>query len=176
MPKKKPTSEEICPICGGIIWGKGQKVLLEGAKITVCQNCAQYGKKIASTPQTKLPKNYGQSKTIFKLKPQSRGSPPPDEISIEIVPDFAKKIHHARMKKNLSQDKLAHQIQEKVSLIRRIEAGKIEPPLKVAEKLENVLGIKLMRETKEMPVDYRKFLKKSKGTSLGDIAFIKKKK
>ncbi|GAJ04991.1 unnamed protein product, partial [marine sediment metagenome] len=32
-----------CPICGGKIWGKGQKVLIEEAKITVCQSCAQYG-------------------------------------------------------------------------------------------------------------------------------------
>ena len=35
-----------CPVCGGKIWGRGQKVLLEGAKITVCQSCAQHGKKI----------------------------------------------------------------------------------------------------------------------------------
>ncbi len=38
--------EKECPICGGKIWGRGQKVLIEGAKITVCQSCAQYGVKI----------------------------------------------------------------------------------------------------------------------------------
>ncbi|MHA1804339.1 MAG: multiprotein bridging factor aMBF1 [Promethearchaeota archaeon] len=176
MPSKKSSYHEECPVCGGLIWGKGQKVLVEGIKITICQNCAEKAKKIINTPRTVPSRPPVKPKTIVKTKPRSRSSPPPDEPSIEIVSDFAKKIHHARMKKNLSQDKLAQQIQEKVSLIRRIEAGKIEPPLKIAGKLEKVLGIKLMRETTETPVDYRKFLKKSKGTSLGDIAFIKKKK
>ncbi|GAG90516.1 unnamed protein product, partial [marine sediment metagenome] len=44
MPKTRYSEvDKECPICGGIIWGKGQKVLLEGAKITVCDNCAQHG-------------------------------------------------------------------------------------------------------------------------------------
>ena len=36
MPKfdEKDVDKE-CPICGGIIWGKGQNVLIEGAKMIV---------------------------------------------------------------------------------------------------------------------------------------------
>ena len=46
---KKTTYKDIdkeCPVCGGIIWGKGINVLIEGAKITVCRVCAQFGKRI----------------------------------------------------------------------------------------------------------------------------------
>ena len=47
MPKLGSNKfDKECPICGGIIWGKGQRVLLEGTKITVCQNCAQHGVKL----------------------------------------------------------------------------------------------------------------------------------
>ncbi|GAG96041.1 unnamed protein product, partial [marine sediment metagenome] len=44
--------------------GKGQKVLIEEAKITVCQSCAQYGKKIRNEPKI----SYSQQQTYVKLK------------------------------------------------------------------------------------------------------------
>ena len=62
--------EKDCPICGGKIWGKGEKVLIEGAKITVCQSCAQFGVKIK--PKTKKVPNttqlYSRPKSSAKKK------------------------------------------------------------------------------------------------------------
>ena len=60
--------EKDCPICGGKIWGRGEKVLIEGAKITVCQSCAQYGIKIKSKPiRTDISKAlYPKSKSTVK--------------------------------------------------------------------------------------------------------------
>ena len=57
--------EKECPICGGKIWGRGVKVLLEGAKITVCQSCAQFGVKIKQKPKTTT------SSQDFYAKPKS---------------------------------------------------------------------------------------------------------
>ncbi|MHA1883504.1 MAG: multiprotein bridging factor aMBF1 [Promethearchaeota archaeon] len=174
MPKYDNIDKE-CPICGGIIWGKGQKVLLEGAKITVCDNCAQYGKKIVKTTT-----NY-QTKKVYQKKPQSvsRKHPVKSERieELEIISDYPKKIRNARNTRGLNQDQFAQKLNEKPSLLRRIEAGKVEPTIKLAKKIEKMYNIKLLKSTDAIEITSKdqKFMKKSTGTSLGDIAFVKRR-
>ncbi len=95
MPK--PRSSELdkeCPICGGIIWGKGQKVLLEGAKITVCDNCAQHGTKIYKPSTNVQIKKTAQRKPQTTLKKQTYK--PKGIGELEIVLDYAKRIRKVR--------------------------------------------------------------------------------
>ncbi len=164
-----------CELCGSIIWGKGQTVIIEGAKMIVCPNCAQYGKRIVENPQTPSTRKPSTSTPVNKTKSRVYDKEI-EEPSTEIAEDYAIKIHQARMRKNLTQEKFAQKIHERGSLIRRIEAGKIKPPIPLARKIEKFLGIKIVNEVKETPVDYEGYLKKSTGSNLGDIAFIKKKK
>ncbi len=177
MPK--PQNNEIdkeCPICGSIIWGKGQRVLLEGAKITVCHNCAQHGIKIQKPPMSKhIKKSYSHNKKSHPKRPMLK-KPNVDEL--EIIQDYAKKIRNVRSSLGLNQDQFAQKLNEKPSLLRRIEAGKVEPTIKLARKIENVYKIKILKKTTEIEakVESNKYMKKSSGTSLGDIAFIKRKK
>jgi len=165
-----------CPICGGIIWGRGQKVLIEGAKITVCQSCAQHGKKIQDKPKI----YKGKKPSYAKQKPPTKKPISRRDIidEIEVVPDFASRIRKARNVHGLNQDQFAQKLNEKPSLLRRIEAGKVEPTIKLAKKIEQVYQIKLLKKMDdiEASVQSNKYMKKSSGTSLGDIAFIKKKK
>ncbi|MFX1591695.1 MAG: multiprotein bridging factor aMBF1 [Promethearchaeota archaeon] len=173
MPKSRYNEiDKECPICGSIIWGKGQRVLLEGAKITVCYNCAQHGIKIQKPPKsTQLKKPYSHTKT----KPPKRQDLDNDLV---IIPDFAKRIRNKRNSLGLNQDQFAQKLNEKPSLLRRIEAGKVEPTIKLAKKIEDVYNIKILKETDEIEANTqnKKYMKKSTGASLGDIAFIKKKK
>jgi putative transcription factor len=177
MPKSRYNEiDKECPICGSIIWGKGQKVLIEGAKITVCDSCAQHGTKIqkfSAGIQKKKP--FRQKSQI----PQKRQNIKTDIIDDwEIIPDYAKKIRKKRDSLGLNQDQFAQKLNEKPSLLRRIEAGKVEPTIKLAKKIEDVYNIKLLKKTGEIKANIQKskYMKKSTGTSLGDIAFIKKKK
>lgn len=173
MPKSQSNNlDKECPICGSIIWGKGQRVLLEGAKITVCYNCAQHGIKIQKPPNnTLIKKSYQRSQ-----KRQGLRKDIVDEL--EIIPDYAKQIRSKRNSLGLNQDQFAQKLNEKPSLLRRIEAGKVEPTVKLAKKIEDVYKLKLLKMSDEIEanVQDKKFMKKSTGPSLGDIAFIKKKK
>ena len=163
-----------CPICGSVIWGKGQKVLLEGAKITVCQVCAKHGKKVSATqPSSKM--KFQDEKRRVKTKKGSFNRIS-DISDVELVSDYAKKIKSTRSARGLTQEKFAQKINEKPSLLRRIESGKAEPTIKLAKKIEKFYNIKLLKKTDEVEVDTRKYMKKATGSSLGDIAFIKKKK
>ena len=177
MPK--PQHNEIdkeCPICGSIIWGKGQRVLLEGVKITVCHNCAQHGIKIQKSPVVKhFKKPYSYDKKSH-AKPHILKKPNVDDL--EIIQDYNKKIRNVRSSLGLNQDQFAQKLNEKPSLLRRIEAGKVEPTIKLAKKIEEVYKIKILKKPTEIEsnVESTKYMKKSSGSSLGDIAFIKKKK
>ncbi|MFX0069941.1 MAG: multiprotein bridging factor aMBF1 [Candidatus Hermodarchaeota archaeon] len=170
--KKNFDSVDECPICGGKIWGKGQKVIIEGAKLKVCQSCAQYGTKIVSN----IPKD--KISTIKSRRPTKKpkySSKNALEPSLELVPDFAKRVRNSRVKANLNQEQFAQKLNEKPSLIRRIESG-FEPTIKLAKKIENVFNITLLTESDKIEINTDKYMKKSSGTSLGEIAFIKKKK
>lgn len=177
MSKKgtKNYSKE-CPICGGIIWGKGQYVLLEGAKIVVCQSCAQHGTKIYERPKSVHLKKSSHKQSVLT----SKKSEPKQYLfeNVEIVPDYAKRIRNTRNSRNLNQEQFARKLNEKPSLLRRIEAGKTEPTIKLAKKIEQVYHIKLLKKVDdiETSLNSSKYMKKLGSSSLGDIAFIKKKK
>lgn len=175
MPK--PNSRNVdkeCPVCGGIIWGGGEKVLLEGAKITVCQSCAQHGKKIRSYKRQQYKQRSAKGKSSSRRSYQKKKSR--FDSNIEVVPDYAKKVRKARTSRNLTQEKFAQKIHEKESLIRRIEAGKTKPTIELAKKLENVYNIQLLQKSDQLEVKTSSYMKRKSGTTLGDIAFIKKKK
>ncbi len=177
MPKSRINEiDKECPICGSIIWGKGQRVLLEGAKITVCYNCAQHGIKINKPPSsTQIKKSYSYDKNHSPKRQVVKKDFVDD---LEIIPDYAKKIRNKRNSLGLNQDQFAQKLNEKPSLLRRIEAGKAEPNIKLAKKIEDVYKIKILKKTDEIEanVQNNQYMKRSTGTSLGDIAFIKKKK
>ncbi len=165
-----------CPVCGGIIWGKGQKVLLEGTKITVCQNCAQHGDKLPKPPSSRFKKEPHPSIKTLHTKRKVIKQYIIDDLVL--VPEFATKIKNVRNSLGLNQDQFAQKLNEKPSLLRRIETGKIEPTIKLAKKIQELYNIKLVQKDNETETSVRdsKYMKKSSGTSLGDLAFIKKKK
>jgi putative transcription factor len=177
MPKLRYNeNDKECPICGSIIWGKGQRVIIEGAKITVCHNCAQHGIKIQKPPKSvQVKRTYSQDRRSSpKRKIINRGL----KDDLELIPDYAKKIRNKRNSLGLNQDQFAQKLNEKPSLLRRIETGKVEPNIKLAKKIEEVYKIKILKKTDEIEADLQnnKYMKKTTGSALGDIAFIKRKK
>ncbi len=61
----------------------------------------------------------------------------------EIAQDFDDQIRSARESEGLSQQELAQQLNEKASLIRKLEQGNSLPSDDVRKKLERSLGIDL---------------------------------
>ena len=173
MPLDFDNEERRCPICDGIIW-KGQKVLIEGVKMTVCNSCAQYGKKLLTKPKsTYLKKSYSiQPKSSLRNSIRKIV----DIKEMEIVPNYAKRIRNVRTLKKLNQDQFAQKLNEKPSLLRRIESAKVKPTIKLAKKIEKVYNITLLKKSDEIEVNTKKYMKKQTSSTLGDIAFIKKKK
>jgi putative transcription factor len=65
-----------------------------------------------------------------------------DEMD-EVVQDYDDRIRTAREAEDLTQEELADQLNEKASLIRKLERGDVLPSDSVQRKLERALGIDL---------------------------------
>jgi putative transcription factor len=89
------------------------------------------------------------------------------------VEDFHKIIREAREKKGWSREELGEKIYEKVSVINRLESGKMVPDLKLARKMEKILKITLLEKTDQAQMDDLNAAHMRKAT-IGDIARIKK--
>jgi putative transcription factor len=167
-----------CEVCGHKIHGKPYRVIIEGAKLTVCGECSKHGTIIWEETQQKitLPKLETAlplpSKTQHKEKRQKAV-----ENTSELAEDFDAKIRQAREKLGLSHEELGKKISEKVSVIKKIENRKMTPNNKLAVKLEHALKIKLLVPASEEKIPPTNIPKQtSHELTLGDLLKLDKKK
>lgn len=99
-------------------------------------------KSMGTTPNSRNFYNRKIISTPPRIKP-----PPLKKINMmdEMILDhqFPSLIRNARTQKGLTHDQLGQKINEKVTLIRKVETGSIRPDEILAKKLERFLGIKL---------------------------------
>jgi len=165
-----------CEVCGRRINGKPLKVIIEGAKLTVCIECSKLGKTYYEEPKQRVasPKVGTALRPLIiqTKKPQA----PKVDTSLELVENFDLKIRQAREKLGLSHEQLGKRINEKVSLLRKIETGKMTPNNKLATMLEHTLKIKLIVPAKEEKVPQAKLARASdRDLTLGDLIQLDKK-
>ncbi len=161
-----------CEVCGRRIRGTPYRAMIEGAKLTVCSECVKLGSifwEAKSEPRLKkvarrLPQPMLAAKKPVKL-----------QETLEIVEDFSSRVRQAREKLGLSQEDLGRKLNEKVSVLRKIESGKMAPDHRLAEKLEHALKIKLLVPFSEPKVS-PKVLSRPPEVTLGDIVNVKKGK
>jgi len=165
-----------CEVCGRKIFGKPYKVMIEGAKLTVCNQCSKHGtivwEEITPKMATPKPKITLRSTKSQSQKPKETTM----EASLELVENFDLKIRQAREKLELSHEKLGKKINEKVSLLKKIEMAKMAPDNKLAAKLEYALKIKLLVPAAQEKVSQTKIPKPARRElTLGDVVQLNKK-
>ncbi|VVB66306.1 Uncharacterised protein [Candidatus Gugararchaeum adminiculabundum] len=152
----------LCEICGD---NEAEFiVLVEGAKLPVCHGCSKFGKVLVSlASQRRAEEAAAGEKKYARTQPE-----------FDLVEDYAEKIKNARMKTGFSVEDFAKKIAEKKAFLEKIESGHAKPPEGLALKLQKELGIKLLEEVSDSisPAGSSS----SKGVTLGDIVFLKKKK
>jgi len=164
-----------CEVCGRRIIGPPYKAMIEGAKMLVCAECSKLGSV------------YWEAKTEPRMKKVSKRLPQPViaprkqpsiivEESVELIDDFGVKVRRAREKLGLSHEDLGKKISEKVSVLRKIESGKMTPDNLLIEKLQHALKIKLLVPVSEPKVPSKALASsRPSAPTLGDIAKVKKK-
>ena len=128
-----------CEICGTQIIDHGERVYVEGILLTVCRACSKRGRP-SNNPQNIQRKLPARPKKIEK----------PDKITFEdsviLVKNFSEVIRNSRMSKALTHEQLGLLINERASLLRKIESGSLKPDEELTKKLERFFRIDLYTE------------------------------
>ncbi|MDG5774931.1 multiprotein bridging factor aMBF1 [Haloarculaceae archaeon H-GB1-1] len=145
-----------CEMCGKET-GSPNRVKIEGAELDVCDDCTEFGTEVRtqeSSSSTSTKYSTSSSSSSSSTSSSSSGSTGGstggssrrrdmfDEMD-ELVQDYDDRIRSARESAGLSQEDLARQLNEKASLIRKIEHGDVLPSDDVQRKLESELGVDL---------------------------------
>ncbi|MBI4441174.1 TIGR00270 family protein [Candidatus Woesearchaeota archaeon] len=143
-----------CDMCGQD--GAALQARIEGTLLTVCQKCASFGE-VVSRPQPR-------AKTFI---------PERKKECFVIVPDYSQKIKNARERAGLKQDELATKLNERASLLQKIESGDVPPDVALAKKLESFLHITLVVPYSEEENKEKKQAASAELT-IGDILKVRK--
>ena len=167
-----------CEVCGRKIYGKPITALIEGAKLTVCNECSKHGTIVMEKPKQAPPLFKAKTAAPTPLKALSTGKPLKNaENTLELVEGYDTKIRHAREKLGLTHEELGKRISEKVSVLKKIETGKMTPDNKLAAKLEHMLKIKLLVPASEEKASRATVSKQpSRELTLGDLVQLGKGK
>ena len=161
-----------CEICGKPVPENNPiRAKIEGSVMVVCKECSKLGTVQKAPPKPKYVKqNKGKKPANTRKRNYSRN----DEPSEELIEDFSFEVRKAREAKDWSREDLGRKINERVSVITRIETGKMTPHTKLTKKLEKALNIKLLEKVDN--VDLNQFINSSSGErTLGNIMKIKRK-
>ncbi|MCL5430824.1 MAG: multiprotein bridging factor aMBF1 [Candidatus Marsarchaeota archaeon] len=128
---------EECELCGSPV-SAPYTVLVEGVELRVCAKCAK-GKKVMNRPAS--------ARSAFA---SSRGSAPKQqkvrEEDLDVVENYGGIIKKARESMGIPIKVLGEMINEKETLLLRIEEQKTLPSIGLARKLERALNIKLLAQ------------------------------
>lgn len=161
-----------CEICGKEVPENNPiKAKIEGSVMVVCKECSKLGKIQKAPPKPKFRKKDKQKRPATT---RNRSYSRQDEPSEELIEDFEMEVRKARESKDWSREVLGKKINERVSVITRIETGKMTPDVKLTKKLEKALDIKLLEKVDS--IDLNQFTNSSSGErTLGNIMKIKRK-
>ncbi len=145
------------------------KAKIEGTELELCPNCAKFGEVIAR-PAPIYTKNIPHSRPVQR--------PRRKEVLQIVVDDYADRIRTARNKLGLTQEEFSKRLNERASIMQKMEAGQFKPSIDTARKLEKLLKVRLVEQYDEkgdMPVASG-HQSKSEGFTMGDFIKDKRKK
>ena len=156
----------ICELCGADV-PRLKNVAIESTILSVCGDCARFGDEVASPVlrRSTMPPVIAQ-----RLEARQRRMTPKDVYAqggeLELAEDFPQKIRSARESRGWKQADLGAKINEKASVIAKLESGAMTPGDALVRKLERELGIALKERVQ--PVAVKKQAARA-GLTLGDL-------
>lgn len=132
---------------------------IEGAVIDVCDRCAKYGTKVeASRPSTYMERKMARINELEKHE-------------MVLSSDYGRLIVTVRESKGLTRDDLAEKINEKESVVKRIEDQELKPDEALIKKIEDFLDIRLRESYGDIVLQKRE--RKKIDMTVGDVVEVR---
>ena len=142
-----------------------RRVLIEGTVLMVCSECSKFGVESKAGSKLSGPGIVSRGLQVRQRRMRSKDIFA-DETEV-LVSDYSKRIQAARVVKGWKQQDLARRLNEKLSVVSKLEKGDMRPSEKLVRKLERVLEITLTeRMVDETPARKRQL---ERGLTLGDL-------
>jgi len=143
-----------CEICGREFLHRPHRAIVEGAKLLVCEECTKH-----SSSSWRIERNQPPLGTAYRPKPTLREGSPSRRVSTKhddedyvLAQGYGARIRKAREKQGWSQEELGLKLNEKASLIGKLETEKVVPNPDLTAKLRRTLNIDLLvKETSAPP-------------------------
>ncbi|MFW5919424.1 MAG: multiprotein bridging factor aMBF1 [Halanaeroarchaeum sp.] len=178
-----------CEMCGAET-SSPRTIKVEGAELEVCESCVDFGTEVqtqeSSTTSTKYSTGSGGGSSSSGQSSggsagrsggsggstsggSTRSRRDPFDDMDELAQDYDERIRRARENEGLSQADLANELNEKASLIRKLERGETLPSDEVQRELERFLDISLSTEAGTEGESDWESDSATEGTTLGDV-------
>lgn len=162
-----------CEMCG--YQGSNlSRAIVEGTMLLLCDKCVKFGEviEIKKPSDSIVDQRLSMTRTSRFASRSLAGFTQEDEV---IVRNYAELIRKERERMGKTQEDVAKDLAEKVSVIQKIESGNYEPPLNLAKKLAQYFRINLIRKL-EFPLEDEEKSSVSTGGpfTIGDVIKIKK--
>ena len=161
-----------CELCGSKA-DSLTTVKVSSAEMDVCDSCTDHGTVVEDdTSETDSSTKYDTESTgddDNSSESPSQNNPSYHDSTEEFTslpPDYGDRIQEARESAGLSREDLASELQEKESLIRRIENNEKQPTKELQSKLEKSLELELNNGDSETEFDSDN---SSNNLTIGDI-------
>lgn len=146
-----------CEVCGRAS-GRLVETSIEGSVMRTCYACSKLGTRVVlKKPGRKPPPLYRARK----------------ERVLVPLPGYGELLRARREELGLTQEELGRRLNEKTSVIARLEAERMRPSEALARKLERHLGVKILEKVEEPEV--RGSRAKTGELTLGDVVKIRRR-
>ena len=156
----------LCELCGNDV-PRTKTVVVEGTVLAVCPSCARFGTEVGAPPV----RRKATSPVIAeRLEARRRRMTPRDVYTQageeDLAEDYASRIRAAREARGWKQADLGMKINERVTVIAKLESGTMIPNDALIRRLERALEIKLKEK---LPTVTTKKAAAREGLTLGDL-------
>lgn len=155
-------------------------IKVEGAELEVCSNCADFGTEVKTEESSSSTSSkYSTSSTSSSSRSSGRSSTSSSSRSGgrddmfdavgDLAQDYDSRIRQAREQRGLTQAELANQLNEKASLIRKVERGDTLPSDDLQSKLESFFDMSLSAGSDQEETDGWQSDRDTGEYTLGDV-------
>ena len=157
----------LCELCGADV-PRTKTVSIEGTILAACSNCARFGTEVGAPPARR---KAAPPLVAQRLEARKRRLSEKDVYSQageeDLSLDYAERIRRGREALGWKQAELGAKINERVTVIAKLESGTMVPNDDLIRRLERALNVKL-KEKVPVPAT-RKATGPHESLTLGDL-------